>query len=85
MVKAEQVWDRSGRKRDGYVDPGEAAYQLFEAALKPSLEALRRCQRLGLTAQAMAASTAEGSAKVWPSTTMALRSPAWPAAISSSV
>jgi len=51
-IAVEQVWDRSGRKRDGYVDPGEAAWQLLEEALEPFLDALRRCQRLGLSAQA---------------------------------
>lgn len=45
-IAVEQVWDRSGRKRDGYVDPGEAAWQLLEEALEPFLDALRRCQRL---------------------------------------
>jgi hypothetical protein len=52
-IAVEQVWDRSGSKRDGYVDSGDAAWQLFEEALTPFLDSLRRCQRLGLTAQAM--------------------------------
>jgi hypothetical protein len=42
-IAVEQVWDRSGRKRDGYVDPGEAAWQLLEEALEPLLDSLRRC------------------------------------------
>lgn len=51
-IPVEEVWDRSGRKRDGYVDPGEAAWQVFEEALAPHLDELRRCHRLGLAAEA---------------------------------
>jgi hypothetical protein len=51
-IPVEEVWDRSGRKRDGYVDPGDAAWQLFEDALAPHLDALQKCQRLGLASQA---------------------------------
>lgn len=51
-IPVEQVWDRSGRKRDGYVAPGEAAAQVIEEALQPFLDALRNCQQLGLTEQA---------------------------------
>jgi hypothetical protein len=34
----EDVWDNSGATRDGYVDPGEYAWQLFEGkhSLPPS-------------------------------------------------
>jgi hypothetical protein len=46
------VWGRSGSKRDGYVDPGDAAWQVFEEALDPFLDSLRKCQQLGLTLQA---------------------------------
>lgn len=51
-IAVEEVWDRSGRKRDGYVDPGDAARQLFEEALASALDALRQFQRLGLMPQA---------------------------------
>lgn len=51
-IAVEEVWDRSGRKRGGYVDPGKAAWQVFEEALTPSLDSLRRFQRLGLMPQA---------------------------------
>jgi hypothetical protein len=50
-IAVEEVWDRSGKKRDGYVAPGQAAWQVFEEALEPFLDALRKCQRLGLTRQ----------------------------------
>lgn len=51
-IAVEEVWDRSGRKRGGYVDPGEAAWHVFEEALTPALDSLRRFQQLGLVAQA---------------------------------
>jgi hypothetical protein len=51
-IAVEEVWDRSGRKRDGYVDPGEAAWQVYAEALAPALDSLRQFQRLGLTLQA---------------------------------
>ena len=34
-LAVEDVWDRSGARRDGYVDTGETAWQMFEAALQP--------------------------------------------------
>ena len=35
-LEVEEVWERAGRKRNGYVETGEAAYQMIEAALTPS-------------------------------------------------
>ena len=34
-LDAEDVWDRAGPKRGGYVEPGDAAWEMFEEALKP--------------------------------------------------
>jgi hypothetical protein len=51
-IAVEDVWDRSGSKRDGYVDPGDAAWEVFEEALDPFLDSLRKCHKLGLTLQA---------------------------------
>ena len=51
-LKVEEVWDRTGRTRDGYVEPSEAADQLVEAALAPFLQDLARYQTLGLRAEA---------------------------------
>jgi hypothetical protein len=34
-LHVEDVWDRSGATREGYVDPGEAAWDMFAEALKP--------------------------------------------------
>ena len=48
----EDVWDNSGSTRDGYVDPGDCAWQMFEDALEPFLEQLRKCQNLSMNDQA---------------------------------
>ncbi len=47
-LEVEEVWERAGRKRHGYVETGEAAYQMIEAVLTPFLEDLTRYQKLGL-------------------------------------
>lgn len=48
----EDVWDQSGSTRDGYVDPGDYAWQMFEDVLAPFLEQLRKCQKLSMNDQA---------------------------------
>ena len=51
-LEVEEVWDNSGPTRDGYVDPGDCAWQLFENALDPFTRRLQRCQELSLSEQA---------------------------------
>lgn len=51
-LEVEEVWERAGRKRQGYVEPSEAADQMIETALAPFLEDLARYQSLGLRAEA---------------------------------
>ena len=51
-LEIEEVWERAGRKRHGYVETGEAAYQMIEAALTPFLEDLASYQKLGLRDEA---------------------------------
>ncbi|MGB4802599.1 MAG: hypothetical protein WBV59_08070 [Anaerolineae bacterium] len=51
-LEVEEVWDRAGRTRHGYVEPSEAADQLVKAALAPFLQDLARYQTLGLRAEA---------------------------------
>lgn len=52
-IRVEELWDRSGATRNGYVDPSEMAWEMFEEALGPFLEELRRYQRLSMRKQAM--------------------------------
>jgi len=52
-LEVEEVWDRAGPSyRNGYVDPGEAAYQMMEEVLNPFFFELEKYQRLGMNAQA---------------------------------
>lgn len=48
----EEVWDRSGSTRHGYVDPVEAAWEIFEETLQPFLEELKKYQELSMTNEA---------------------------------
>ena len=52
FLDVEEVWDRSGATRDGYVDPGDAAWQMFEDALKPFEDAIEKYKRLSMSTQA---------------------------------
>ena len=52
LLEVEEVWDRAGPTRYGYVEPGEAAYGMIEEIIEPYLEELKKYQRLGMKAQA---------------------------------
>ena len=47
-IEVEEVWDRSGSTRDGYMDPGDMAWQMFEEVLDPYLEELKKYQNLSM-------------------------------------
>jgi hypothetical protein len=51
-LEVEEVWERAGRKCHGYVETGDAAYQMIEEVLAPFLADLARYQKLGLRAEA---------------------------------
>jgi len=51
-LAVEEVWDRSGKTRHGYVDTGEAAYQMIEEVIEPYLEQLKKHQTLGISTEA---------------------------------
>ncbi|MFH1549010.1 MAG: hypothetical protein ABIH04_00465 [Planctomycetota bacterium] len=51
-IAVEDVWDNSGSTRDGYVEPGEYAWELFKDALKPFEKHLQKCRKLSLEKQA---------------------------------
>jgi len=48
----EDVWDRSGRTRDGYVDPYDFAWQMFEDALESYMDELKKYLELSMHADA---------------------------------
>jgi hypothetical protein len=51
-LEVEEVWDRAGKTRHGYVEPSEAAYQMVEEVIDPYLEQLKKYQKLGMSAEA---------------------------------
>jgi len=51
-LEVEEVWDRAGRTRHGYVEPGEAADQMIEEVLDSFLEELTKYQNLGMNTEA---------------------------------
>jgi hypothetical protein len=53
-LAVEDVWNRSGRRRDGYVDTGDAAWSMFDDALEPFGEELAKYQQLSMPKQAEA-------------------------------
>ena len=51
-LQVEDVWDRAGAKRDGYVDPGEAASEMFDEALRPFRDEVDKYKRLSMQQEA---------------------------------
>jgi len=51
-IEVEEVWDRSGRTRNGYVEPTEMAFQMFEDALEPFVEEMKKYQKLSMFVEA---------------------------------
>jgi hypothetical protein len=52
MLDVEDVWERSGSHADGYTDPGDASWEMFEEALEPFLEEMKRLARLSMRQEA---------------------------------
>ena len=51
-LEVEEVWDRSGANRYGYVEPAEAAAEMIEQVLAPFLQDLQKYQAMGLPTHA---------------------------------
>ena len=51
-LEVEEVWDRAGKTRHGYVDTSEAACQMVEEVIDPYLEQLKKYQKLGMSTEA---------------------------------
>lgn len=52
FLNVEDVWDRSGSTRNGYVDPGDAAWEMFEETLQPFLDEAEKYKRLSMPKEA---------------------------------
>ncbi len=48
FLDVEDLWDRSGSYRDGYTDPGEAAFEMIEEVVEPHIEQMKRFRSLGM-------------------------------------
>jgi hypothetical protein len=57
-LDTEDLANRAGARRDGYVEPTDAAWQLLEEAIEPWIEDLRRRGRLGFNQAATDLATA---------------------------
>lgn len=51
-LEVEDVWDNSGSTRDGYIEPCELAAEMFEEALEPYVNELRKCRKLSMDGEA---------------------------------
>ena len=51
-LHVEDIWDRSGAKRDGYLDPGEAALEMFGEALRPFQDEADKYRQLSMPQEA---------------------------------
>ena len=54
MLELDDLNGRAGKTRYGYVEPSEAAWQLFEEALAPYIEEMKKNQKRALPAAAKA-------------------------------
>lgn len=52
LLEVEEVWDRAGSTRHGYVEPHEAAYEMVEEVIEPYLEQLKKYHKLGMNTEA---------------------------------
>ncbi len=51
-LRVEDVWDRSGARGSGYVDPGDAAWEMFEEVLLPFLDEVNKYKQLSMLREA---------------------------------
>lgn len=47
-LKIEDVWDTSGRTRDGYIDPSDRAWEMLDEVLEPYREEMLEYLRRGM-------------------------------------
>jgi hypothetical protein len=50
-IDVQDCWGRSGRSRDGYTSPDEAAVEIIEEELQPFLDQIERYHELGMPEQ----------------------------------
>lgn len=53
FLQVEDVWARAGAAEYGYVDPGDAAWEMFEEALRPFREEVEKYKQLLMSKEGM--------------------------------
>jgi len=48
LLDVDDLYSHSGRTRDGYVDPAEKAWEMFEEALSPFIKEMKKSQKRAL-------------------------------------
>ncbi len=61
FLQVEDVWDQSGATRDGYLEPDDVAWEMFEEALRPFREEVEKYRQLSMLEEAE--STCQGLLK----------------------
>jgi hypothetical protein len=52
FIDVHDLWDNAGPKTDGYVDVADLAWEMFEEALQPFLDELKKYQKLSMPIEA---------------------------------
>lgn len=52
FIDVHDLWDNAGPTRDGYVDVTELAWEMFEEALQPFLDELKKHQKMSMPTEA---------------------------------
>ena len=52
-IDVEDLWDRSGSNRDGYVDPGDEACNMVDEVIEPYIEEMKRYRVLRMYKEEM--------------------------------
>jgi len=53
FLDVEELWEKSGPSRDGYTDPGDAAWEMIEDIIEPHLKNMQRLHSLGMFREEM--------------------------------
>lgn len=52
FIDVHDLWDNAGPKTEGYVDPNELAWEMFDDALQPFVDDLKKYQKLSMSTEA---------------------------------
>ena len=52
LLQVEDVWARAGANREGFVEPGDVAWEMFEEALSPFRDDVEKYKKLSMPKEA---------------------------------